>query len=250
MQSDASQIAQLNEQIKLSLDAKQQPNNLEDRRDLLLDKLSELGNVTVTKETNGTDTVSFGGAAQPLVEGSQVNWPQALTDGRRRQARRAAGTLGPHRHDRQVPGSAERRRQDARRLGQRKDAATPFFTGTTAATIAVAVKPSEVSAGASGGNEVALAIAGLRGGAAEQSYAALIAQVGSDVKAAESNQANSQAVVTAIGDQRQSVSGVSLDEEMTSLITFQRGYEASARALTSMDEMLDTLINHTGAVGL
>ena len=37
---------------------------------------------------------------------------------------------------------------------------------------------------------------------------------------------------------------------MTNLITFQRGYEASARALTSMDEMLETLINHTGMVGL
>ena len=42
LQSDATQIAQLNEQIKLSLQAKQQPNELEDRRDLLLDKVSEL----------------------------------------------------------------------------------------------------------------------------------------------------------------------------------------------------------------
>jgi flagellar hook-associated protein 1 FlgK len=249
VQNDASQIAQLNEQIKLSLDAKQQPNNLEDRRDLLLDKLSELGNVTVTKETNGTDTVSFGGAAQPLVEGSQVNWPQALTTA-------AGGKLGALLELSGPTGTIAKFQEALNGVAKtladtvNEKSPTPFFTGTTAATIAVAVKPAEVSAGASGGNEVALAIAGLRGGAAEQSYAALIAQVGSDVKAAESNQANSQAVVTAIGDQRQSVSGVSLDEEMTSLITFQRGYEASARALTSMDEMLDTLINHTGAVGL
>jgi flagellar hook-associated protein 1 len=250
VQSDASQIAQLNEQIKLSLDAKQQPNNLEDRRDLLLDKLSELGNVTVTKEANGTDTVSFGGAAKPLVEGSQVNWPQALTAA-------AGGKLGALLELSGPTGTIAKFREAldgvAKTLADsvnEKTPTTPFFTGTTAATIAVAVKASEVSAGAGGGNETALAISGLRGGAAEQSYAALIAQVGSDVKAAESNQANSQAVVTAIGDQRQSVSGVSLDEEMTNLITFQRGYEASARALTSMDEMLDTLINHTGAVGL
>jgi flagellar hook-associated protein 1 FlgK len=57
-------------------------------------------------------------------------------------------------------------------------------------------------------------------------------------------------VVTAVENQRQSVSGVSLDEEMTNLITFQRGYQSSARTLTAMDEMLNTLINHTGAVGL
>jgi flagellar hook-associated protein 1 FlgK len=250
VQSDASQIAQLNEQIKLSLQAKQQPNNLEDRRDLLIDKLSELGNVTVTKEANGTDTVSFGGTAQPLVEGSQVNWPQALTAA-------AGGKLGALLELSGPTGTIAKFQEALNGVAKtladtvnEKTPGTPFFTGTTAATIAVAVQPSEVSAGAAGGNEIALAISGLRGGAAEQSYAALIAQVGSDVKAAESNQANSQAVVTAIGDQRQSVSGVSLDEEMTNLITFQRGYEASARALTSMDEMLDTLINHTGAVGL
>lgn len=106
----------------------------------------------------------------------------------------------------------------------------------------------QTSAGGSfGGNEVAQGIANLRGGTAEQRYAALIAQVGSDVQSAQSNQANSQAVLTAINQQRQSVSGVSLDEEMTNLITFQRGYEASARAITSMDEMLGTLIEHTGS---
>jgi flagellar hook-associated protein 1 FlgK len=250
VQSDATQIAQLNQQIKLSLQAKQQPNTLEDRRDLLLDKLSELGNVTVTKEADGTDTVSFGGAAKPLVEGEQVNWPQALT-------KAAGGKLGALLELSGPEGAIAKFREALNGVAKtladsvnEKTPTTPFFTGTTAATIAVAVKPSEVSAGAAGGNEIALAIAGLRGGAAEQGYAALIAQVGSDVKTAESNQANSQAVVTAIGDQRQSVSGVSLDEEMTNLITFQRGYEASARALTSMDEMLDTLINHTGAVGL
>jgi flagellar hook-associated protein 1 FlgK len=37
---------------------------------------------------------------------------------------------------------------------------------------------------------------------------------------------------------------------MTNLITFQRGYQASARALSAMDDMLDQLINRTGRVGL
>jgi flagellar hook-associated protein 1 FlgK len=46
------------------------------------------------------------------------------------------------------------------------------------------------------------------------------------------------------------VSGVSLDEEMTNLIKFQRGYQASARAMSAMDQLLDTLINRTGSVGL
>jgi flagellar hook-associated protein 1 FlgK len=46
------------------------------------------------------------------------------------------------------------------------------------------------------------------------------------------------------------VSGVSLDEEMTNMITFQRGYQASSRVMSTMDDMLDTLINRTGRVGL
>lgn len=48
---------------------------------------------------------------------------------------------------------------------------------------------------------------------------------------------------------RQSVSSVSLDEEMSDLIKFQHAYSASSRIITSMDEMLDKLINGTGIVG-
>ena len=130
---------------------------------------------------------------------------------------------------------------------------TPFFSGATAATIAVAVSPAEVqtsSTPAAGGNDIAQAIAALRGGATDRSYAGLIAQVGSDVRTAQDSEATGQAVVSAIANQRQSVSGVSLDEEMTNLISYQRGYEASARTMTMMDEMLNTLINHTGQAGL
>jgi flagellar hook-associated protein 1 len=253
VQSDATQIAQLNEQIKDAKLARQQPNDLEDRRDLLIDKLSELANVTVTTESDGTDTVSFGNAAKPLVQGAQVSWPQELTSaagGKLGALLELSGATGP------IAGLRKELDTVASQLAESVNGlhtSKPFFSGTTATTIAVAVKPSEVQTAEGknpGGNEVARAIAGLRGGAAEQSYASLIARVGSDVQSAQSDQTNSQAVVTAISDQRQSVSGVSLDEEMTNLVTYQRGYQASARALTSLDEMLDTLINHTGAVGL
>jgi flagellar hook-associated protein 1 FlgK len=253
VQSYAKQVAQLNEQIKLSLLAHQQPNDLEDRRDLLLDKLSTLANVTVTKEADGTDTVSFGGAAQPLVEGATVNWPQALTPaagGQLGALLELSSPAGP------LAGYQGALNEVAATLAGSVNAlhtTTPFFSGATAATIAVAVKPAEVetsSEGTPGGNNVALAIAGLRGGAADQRYAALVAQVGAGVQSAKADQANSQAVVNTVSDQRQSVSGVSLDEEMTNLITFQRGYQASARALTTMDEMLDTLITRTGIAGM
>jgi flagellar hook-associated protein 1 FlgK len=46
------------------------------------------------------------------------------------------------------------------------------------------------------------------------------------------------------------VAGVSMDEEMSNLVRFQRAYQASSRAMSTMDEMLDVLINRTGRVGL
>jgi flagellar hook-associated protein 1 len=253
VQDYANQVAKLNQQIKLSLDAGQQPNDMLDRRDQLLDKLSSLAKVTVSQQPDGTDTVSFGDAATALVSGSTVTWPQTLTPA-------AGGQLGAL-LDLSSPTGALAGYQSA--LDQvaatvagtvnALHTSTPFFSGATAATIAVAVTPAQVQASStatSGGNDVALAISALRGGSADQGYAALVAQVGSDVQTAQDDQTNSQTMVTSIDNQRQSVSGVSLDEEMTNLISFQRGYQASARTLTTMDSMLDTLINHTGLVGL
>ncbi|HLL92716.1 MAG TPA: flagellar hook-associated protein FlgK [Solirubrobacteraceae bacterium] len=248
----ASQIAQLNHQIKLAEEAGQQPNDMLDRRDLLLDKLSSMANITVTEQPDHTDTVTFGDAAKPLVEGSSVNWPQALTEKAGGQLGALLGLTGPKGALTAVQTSLDGVAETLAGTVN-EHLSTPFFSGKTAATLAVAVTSAEVRAStgkAAGGNEAALAIAALRGGVAEQDYAGLIGQVGSDVRTAKDDQANLQTTVTAIGDQRQAVSGVSLDEEMTNLITFQRGYQASARTLTAMDQMLETLIEHTGTVGL
>jgi flagellar hook-associated protein 1 FlgK len=52
-----------------------------------------------------------------------------------------------------------------------------------------------------------------------------------------------------LDEQRQSVSGVSLDEEMTNMIRFQHAYTAASRVINAMDEQMDVLINKTGLVG-
>lgn len=51
-------------------------------------------------------------------------------------------------------------------------------------------------------------------------------------------------------DQRASVSGVSLDEELTNMLRFEHAYAAAARVLTAVDSMLEHLILRTGRVGL
>ncbi len=56
-------------------------------------------------------------------------------------------------------------------------------------------------------------------------------------------------LLTQITNLREATSGVNWDEELTNMITFQQGYAACSRCLTTMDEMLDKLINSTGVVG-
>jgi flagellar hook-associated protein 1 FlgK len=249
----ANQIEQLNGQIKLAEQAGQQPNDMLDRRDQLLDKLSSLAQVTVTKQPDGTDTVTFGDAAKPLIQGTAVNWPQTLTAAAGGQLGALLGLTSPGGALASYQTALDAVASTLAGAVNALHTSTPFFSGTTAATLAVAVTPAQVQASSTkdpGGNDVALSIAALRGGAADQGYSALVERVGSDVRTAQDEQTNFQTTVTTIGNQRQSVSGVSLDEEMTNLISFQRGYQASARTLTAMDSMLETLIEHTGTVGL
>ena len=248
----ANQLAQLNRQIKLAEEANTPPDTMLDRRDQLLDKLSSLANITVTEEADHMDTVTFGEAAQPLVQGTTVNWPQTLTEtsgGRLGALIKLTGPNGT------LTAVQEQLDEVASTLSSTVNGVLPkaFFSGASAATLAVALSAKEVQAsgtGNPGGNELAQSIAALRGGAAEQEYAGLVEKVGSDVRTAQDDKTNLQTTLLAVNDQRQSVSGVSLDEEMTNLITYQRGYQASARTLTAMSEMLETLIEHTGVMGL
>ncbi len=250
---DAQQIASLNSQIKLAQDAGQQPNELLDRRDQLLDQLSKLANTSVQEHEDGTVTVTFGDAAQPLVEGSTVNWPQALTPAAGGQLGTLLGLTSP---TGQLAGYQSALNEVAATLTKSVNALqprAPFFTGTTAAGIAVTATEAQIQTGPEGqpgANNLALEVAALRGGPADQRYSAFVTAVGSDVQSARQGEAGAEAMVKAVEERRQSVSGVSTDEEMTQLVTFQRGYEASARVLTAMDQMLETLIAHTGTAGL
>jgi flagellar hook-associated protein 1 FlgK len=58
-----------------------------------------------------------------------------------------------------------------------------------------------------------------------------------------------QSLIRSVDTQRKSVSAVSLDEETTNLIIFQQSYNAAARIITTIDEMLNTMINNMGITG-
>lgn len=74
-------------------------------------------------------------------------------------------------------------------------------------------------------------------------YSSLINKMGSELKAANNIVSSQETVNKALENQRLSESGVSLDEEMTDLITFQHAYQANAKMISTIDELLDVVIN-------
>ena len=133
-----------------------------------------------------------------------------------------------------------------------------FFTGTDAGTIAVnpaLANNSELvqvsgSATAAGDSSVAQALGQLANATQSalgnqtfsQAYAQVVGNLGSDLQTAN-NQVDSQATVSSmLSAQQKSVSGVSTDEEMTSLLSYQQAYNASAEVLKTINAMLTTTI--------
>jgi flagellar hook-associated protein 1 FlgK len=134
-----------------------------------------------------------------------------------------------------------------------------FFTGTNAATIGVntalrdnpaLIQASGVS-GAAGDNQVALALAQLgskaQAGLANQTfgqhYGQTTAALGNAMVDVNQKLGDQQMVENWLTQQRDSISGVSLDEEMTELVKYQKAFEASARLVNTVDEMLDTVLS-------
>jgi flagellar hook-associated protein 1 FlgK len=257
--SIANEIATLNAAIKQFKANGDSPNDLMDRRDNLLDKLSQLAQVRVTDLGNGSINVDFGDAAVSLVADTTVTWPQTLTTpggklGALIDIAKTGGTIDSYRAD--LNNAVKTLADAVNLLHNPGGTGTNFFTytaGSEAATLAINVTAGTVrtsTSGAAGANDIARAIAGLRGGTPDKLYTAFVTRIGGDLRNAQRGEANANVLLNSIQDRRQSTSGVSMDEEMTNLVRFQRGYQASARTMSTMDQMLDTLINRTGVVGL
>lgn len=157
--------------------------------------------------------------------------------------------------------------------GQHEEGRTPddneggeLLTGTTAADIALAdgLGPEDVAAGETSNpldGRNAEALAGLRdapmssvdGGLPETSaddfYRDITVDLGRQTRSATNEADTREGLYTSAQSARSSAHDVSIDEEMVSLVQFQRALEASSRAMSAVDEALDVLINRTGVVG-
>ncbi|MGH2941811.1 MAG: flagellar hook-associated protein FlgK [Solirubrobacteraceae bacterium] len=257
----AQELAGLNDAIRDSEAVGAQPNDLLDRRDLVLDKLSKLAQVSVTDDGGGSIRVTLGGAAAPLVDGSTVTWPAPAMPspsgkiGALLEASSPTGTIASYRSD--LAGFAQALTTQVNAIYNPAAGADflAYDAGTATLSINPAITTATLKAGAgaaAGNNSAAAALSELRGkpGSPDDVYARLVTRIGTEVADARRTTVNATALSQSIEDRRQSTAGVSLDEEMTNLIRFQRGYQAAARAMSTTDEMLETLINRTGRVGL
>jgi len=124
-----------------------------------------------------------------------------------------------------------------------------FFTGSGAADIAVSSalsgNPSLIAAGNGSGpldGSNALAMSQIQNQATIlPAFQSMVGDLGQTVSTAQNNQTIQDQVTQQLQTQQASVSGVSIDEEMTNLINFQQAYEASSHFITIISGLFDTL---------
>ena len=115
----------------------------------------------------------------------------------------------------------------------------------------ITADPRKVAASATGAVHdagIALAVAKAAGGP-DSSYQDLIVRLGVETQTVGRRVDIQGAIVDQVDMARESESGVNIDEEMVQLVAYQHAYSAAARLMTTVDEMLDKLINGTGVVG-
>ena len=311
-----AQLADLNHRIRVATGAGQQPNDLLDERDRLVEELAGLLPVAVTERADGSVRVDVAGLVlvdgpvahrlvaeeEPAGNGTAVRlyWEPAPGSG-------GSGGGAPDPTTRQpldatlleggeIDGLLEAR--DGLVAGLREDLKALFFGLAEAVNAihrqgyglndpagagggsgrdvfllgagddlhAVAVNPAlddpanfaaAAEPGAPGDGRIALQLAQLRnqplaqlGNATAQDYLeSVVAELGIAGRQAQEGQRTTELLLDQVTVQRESVRGVSLDEEMTQLIRYQHAYAAAARLVTAVDAMLGILIERTGVVG-
>lgn len=284
----AGQINELNQGIAVVVATGQQPNDLRDQRDLLVDELAGYVDISVSQAADGKLSVAIGtqllvDSGSDTVNALAVDAAGAATAGgvpvtvangsiRGLVDLRDSVIGGPTGYIAQLDALAAAvvaSVNGVHSAGYGLDGSTgnDFFTGTTADTIAisaaVAASVDAIAASASAGgvpadagNAVALAqlqfvvqTIGTSTTTIDGFYQQFVAKLGVDADQAHRMADVQLGVLDAALARRESVSGVNLDEEAVDMVRFTKSYNAAARMVTAVDEMLETIINRMGIVG-
>lgn len=282
----ATELAHLNEQIGIAAaNTTNQPSDLLDKRDTLLNELSQIIKIQTNNTTGSNLIVSIGGKV--LVQNNKVTeisitedangWSQlSWSDDGSTVSVTGGEILGQMEvRDNLIGDYIDKLNTIASKLVEEVNAlyssgttasGNPagnfFIPGSDASSIAVnpdlIATPSDVATsytGNSGANDLALAIAELKdkdvmtgNESIYEAYTSLVSKLGADTAEAESRTTLHTLSLQQLDTQSESVAGVSLDEEMSNMVRFQQSYNAVARLFTTIDEMLATLMS-MGTVG-
>ncbi len=281
--SIAQRLAFLNGQIVETRATGNPASDLSDERDQTLDRLSHLVDVYTVQNDSGSIDVFVGGRS--IVSGTnaqQIDLVRNPANGNYYDlewkidgdpVNLRGGEVGGllYQRDTDIPGRIASLDalvsqiagdvNTAHAAGYGLDGVTtgtPFFTGTTAISLAVdapvvanpGLLAAATAAGSIGDGRNAQAVANLQqalsmsGGSEDYSafLNAIITSVGVATRDAEWRATSQDAQLAHLNAMRQSASGVNIDEEMVSMVQYQRGYEAAARVIQAVDEMLDSLL--------
>jgi flagellar hook-associated protein FlgK len=287
--ASAETVATLNQAIQRALQSEMPANDLMDQRDLLVTKLAEQIGATVRPGEFGVVDVMVGGislvagptATKFAVTGSidpdtvTADPPRIVTAGSGYAVRpggRAEGQLTALNDI--IPGYRGKLDGVAADLAASInglhttgafDAAGnpgtellgPVPGPVTAKNLTVLITdPSLIAASSVPGaantdNGVAKAIANLRQSTTgtDAQYRSMIVELGVQAAVADRNLGIQHVITAQVDAARESVAGVNIDEEMTNMLAYQHAYSAAGRLVTTIDEMLDVLINRMGIVG-
>jgi flagellar hook-associated protein 1 FlgK len=279
LNKDLSQIQSLNAQITAAQAATQSPNDLMDKRDALIDEISNLTNVNVTYDTSGAAVLSIGGvlavdrSSYNQFSSTEVNGKLTITSsGGSTPSSLSGGQISAvmdnyniyipsyqtslDNYVNRLMSSVNTLHESGYSITNPTQSGTDFFDSYSNGTLNInqdlVNDPNKIAIsadGTSGNGDIANNIGDLvnqkdsSGTTLTDNYSSLISKIGSDTKYA-TNQADSyNTLLTALNNQKASYSGVSLDEEMTNVIQYQRSYEACAKVISTANAMLETLIN-------
>ncbi len=285
----AEQIAILDSEILGATNVDAKPNALLDRRDSLVDNLATFADIDVIENPNGQVTVSLdgqllvsNGSAYSVTLDSQADAALGLLGYERysvineqgRELTVNSGELASNLVALNVSIPEAKRNLDSVSLGLVNGVNAVHQTGTgldgstglnffedgpgpgqLMLSPDVADQTEKIAAASGGagvfdnGNARAIALLAESAGGPVSQFAEMVGTLAARVATANGSATVAQAASTQATNLAVSAGGVSLDEELTDLITAQRSYEAAARVMTAIDKTLQTLVNSTGLVG-
>jgi flagellar hook-associated protein 1 FlgK len=275
------QIAGLNARISELQGVNQDASAFVDQRDVLIGKLSSLIDVSTIKSDNGLTLTTSNGTAlvvggqsfslttQTNASGLQDIYGQGVDITSKLTSGQLAGSLAVR--DKKIPALLSSLDTLAAGLANALNTANktgfdlngnpggnffvpPPLSGQGAAanlTVqitdpALIAASSDGSAGSNGNVAVLSAVQNqaVAGGQTPIGYYSnLVFGVGNDVSNSSAELSSSQLVLNQLNDQRGSVSGVSLNEEAANMLQYQNAYDAAAKVVTTINDMLHTVIN-------